>query len=150
MTLQELMAMMQGQRAQPLPVRSDYGLTGASISPQRSPYERTLAPGDKRSSGDLQNMLAEVIMAAGSAAVPGVQGQSVARRAPGMRAVSMTHPGDLSIKQLRNDLKGGSLEWAPIPSPRQWMLRFPDGTALKGFQSADEATAWMAKNKIEF
>ena len=132
-------------------VRPDYGLsTATGISPgARSAYERTMAPGQRRTPEELQAMLAEVIMAAGSGALPGVQGQARTRRPPGMRAISQTHPGDLTIKQLRSELKGGSLEWTPVPTSKPWMLRFPDGTALKGFESADAATAWLSKNKID-
>ena len=66
-------------------VRSDYGLsTATGISPgARSAYERTMAPGQRRTPEELQQMLAEVILAAGGAVVPGVGPKAQARQAPG-------------------------------------------------------------------
>lgn len=83
MNLKDLMAMLQGQTVQPSTVRPDYGLTGAMISQQRSPYERTMAPGEQRSAGDLQDMLGEVILAAGAGASPvaGPRGMELVRAA---------------------------------------------------------------------
>jgi hypothetical protein len=68
--------------AEPQGVRPDYGLRGAQISPQKSPYEPTLAPGETRSREDLQSMLWAVIEAAGMEAVPGVGPRKLERRAP--------------------------------------------------------------------
>jgi hypothetical protein len=81
------MALLQGQTQQPSTVRPDYGLTGAMISAQRSPYERTLAPGETRTAGDLQSMLGEVILAAGAGASPvtGPRGVELARTAARVR-----------------------------------------------------------------
>lgn len=74
--LQLLIGNGWGDNVQTEGVRPDYGLTGAQIQPaQRSPYERTMAPGETRSAASLRDMLAEVILAAGSGAVPGVGGR---------------------------------------------------------------------------
>jgi hypothetical protein len=69
-------------RREPEGVRPDYGLTGAQISPQRSAYEPTLAPGETRSREDLLSMLAGVIEAAGMAVVPGVGPRKLEQQAP--------------------------------------------------------------------
>jgi hypothetical protein len=65
-------------------VRPDYGLSTVTGIGQtaKSPYERTLRPGEQRSSEELRDMLAEVILAAGAGAVPGVGPKGQARRAP--------------------------------------------------------------------
>lgn len=66
--------------AAPVP-RPGYGLQCATVQPQaKSPYERTLRPGETRNLAELQDMLGEVILAAGSAAVPGVQGKAATRQ----------------------------------------------------------------------
>lgn len=83
--LQAIMAMLQGQRPQVTQVRPDFGLTGAQIGPQRSPYERTMASGETRSAQDLQSMLGEVILAAGSGALPAIGPRGQARQPPGGR-----------------------------------------------------------------
>jgi hypothetical protein len=64
-----------------------YGLTGAQISPQRSQYEPTLAPGETRTADDLRSMLGEVILAAGAGASPvtGPRGVELARTAARVR-----------------------------------------------------------------
>ena len=69
-----LMSMLQPQNPQVQPVRPlEQMLAGAQIRPlQKSPYEPTLAPGEQRSQEDLRRMLGDVILAAGSMAVPGV------------------------------------------------------------------------------
>ena len=68
-------------------VRPDYGLsTATGINPAaRSVYERTLAPGEKRSAESLRDMLAEVILAAGSVAVPVAAPRGQARKSPSER-----------------------------------------------------------------
>lgn len=109
--LQAIMAMLQGQRPQPSVVRPDYGLTGAMISAQRSPYEPTLAPGETRSRDELRSMLGGVIEAAGMAVVPGV----------GPRQIEMRPPGGRSYTEMRG-LKGSGgaeivrYEWRSKPS----------------------------------
>lgn len=82
--LQAIMSLLQApQPKRPVSVRPDYGLTGAQVlQTQKSPYERTLRPGETRSAEDLQGMLAEVIMAAGSNALPGAGPRGQARQAP--------------------------------------------------------------------
>lgn len=76
--------LLLGRPAQPVPQpRLGYGLAGASIRPmQKSPYERTLRPGETRNLSELQDMLGEVILAAGGGALPGVQGKGPTRQAP--------------------------------------------------------------------
>jgi hypothetical protein len=69
-------------QSEPEGVRPGYGLQGAQISPQRSAYEPTLAPGETRSREDLLSMLAGVIEAAGMAVVPGVGPRKSEQRAP--------------------------------------------------------------------
>lgn len=132
-------------------VRPGYGLeTATGIGrPVRSEYQRTLDPGETRSPESLQAMLAEVILAAGSGALPGVGPKVPAKQAPGMRSISATHPQEISVKQLRGELKGGSLDWSPTPSPKPWTIRYPDGTAFKRFENPTMALEWLAKNKIE-
>jgi hypothetical protein len=75
--------------AEPVPqgVRPDFGLSTVSGIGQtaKSPYERTLRPGEERSAEDLQDMLAEVILAAGSMAVPGIGPHKLPKQAPGSR-----------------------------------------------------------------
>jgi hypothetical protein len=68
-------------------VRPDYGLSTVTGIGQtaKSPYERTLRPGEERSSEELRDMLAEVILAAGAGVVPGVGPKGQARRVPGGR-----------------------------------------------------------------
>jgi hypothetical protein len=79
------------QEAPPEPVpqgvRPDFGLSTVSGIGQtaKSPYERTLRPGEARSAEDLQDMLAEVILAAGSGAVPGIGPHKLPRQNPGSR-----------------------------------------------------------------
>lgn len=98
--------MFQAPRApQPVSVRPDYGLTGAMVQAQaKSPYERTMRPGETRSAGDLQDMLAEVILAAGGAVVPGVGPRGAARRPPAARTVlrpkNWNALGDEGVKTL--------------------------------------------------
>lgn len=87
MTLQDVLAMLQGGPLSRLPrerqgVRPDFGLRGALIQSQaKSPYERTLAPGEKRSAKDLQAMLGEVILAGGAqpSGLTGLTGRQQAR-----------------------------------------------------------------------
>ena len=84
--LQAIMSLLQAPKPrQPAQMRPlEQILAGAQISPQRSQYERTMIPGEQRTAGDLQSMLGEVILAAGSMAVPGVGGRPV-RQAPAAR-----------------------------------------------------------------
>lgn len=94
LTLADILAALQGQptgAAQPVRTTPEGGLdlrailAGAQVDQQRSPYERTMRPGETRSVGDVQDMLAEVILAAGGAVVPGVGPRAAARRSPGGR-----------------------------------------------------------------
>jgi hypothetical protein len=63
-----------------------------------------MAPGEKRSAGDLQDMLAEVIMAAGSGALPGVGPHETAARAPGRTARRSVFHGTLKdITKVESD-----------------------------------------------
>jgi hypothetical protein len=94
MTLADIIAVALGSPWNPTVkqtgVRPDYGLsTATGISPQqRSPYQRTLDPGETRSAGEVQDMLADVILAAGG--VPGMaSGQ--ARMVPGARRRVVYH-----------------------------------------------------------
>lgn len=77
-------------------VRPGYGLGTAEaiMPPVRSPYQRTLDPGETRTPSQLQEMLAEVILAAGSAAVPAAGPRGQARRAPGNRRPSYEVSGE--------------------------------------------------------
>jgi hypothetical protein len=90
--LAELMALFQNggwaPGVQRTGVRPDFGLAGAQIKPMaRSPYERTLRPGETRGKDELRDMLAEVIMAAGAGASPvtGPRGVQLARTAARVR-----------------------------------------------------------------
>jgi hypothetical protein len=68
--LQSLMSLFQPARPKPGPRLTPSGeldiasiLRGSEIKPmQKSPYERTMRPGETRSAGDLQDMLAEVTL----------------------------------------------------------------------------------------
>lgn len=90
MTLGELMAALSGKRPEPQVRTSPDGglnlreiLAGSQVQPSmKSPYERTMRPGETRSAGDVQDMLAEVILATGGAVVPGVGPQGQARQSP--------------------------------------------------------------------
>lgn len=98
--LTQLLTLLQGNRGwgpdvQLGGVRPDYGLGAVTGLGQtaKSPYERTLRPGETRSSEDLQDMLAEVILAGGAGASPltGLTGRQQARQALA-RSRSFTSP----------------------------------------------------------
>lgn len=46
------------------------------------------------------------------------------------------------------ELDGMSLEWAPTPV-RPWKLRLPSGKVHKGFDTHEDAVAWMRKRGYE-
>lgn len=74
-----------GEGVQHEGVRPDYGLSTVTGIGQleKSPYERTMRPGETRTPENIREMLGEVILAAGAAALPGAVPQSVASRPPG-------------------------------------------------------------------
>jgi hypothetical protein len=120
--------------SEPVPqgVRPDFGLSTVSGIGQtaKSPYERTLRPGEARSAEDLQDMLAEVILAAGSGAVPAAGPRGQARQAPGRvrpghekqfeawfgdskavdargRPLTVYHGGPETIREFKSGREGG-------------------------------------------
>jgi hypothetical protein len=98
-------------------VRPDFGLTGAQILPaEKSQYEPTLAPGEKRTPEDLQSMLAGVIEAAAMSAVPGVGPHTPETRAPGR-----VYHGTNSSRGIRSEpgLHVGT------PEQAAWRIRDP-------------------------
>lgn len=121
-----------GENVQREGVRPDYGLsTATGVSPlAKSGYERTLRPGEERTTDDLQSMLAEVFFAAGG--VPGMgaaktrpartiprhvetpMGAGVTRRVGGRVTVENPTTGarmyDLSRGEYRAMRRGGALK----------------------------------------
>ena len=114
--------------AQPTGVRTSGGeanlaaiLAGAQLQQQqKSQYEPTLAPGERRTPEELQAMLANVIEAAGMAAVPGVGPHEMARQNPSARRRVAREPSktspegrglDLWIATVARRLQGEGLSY---------------------------------------
>jgi hypothetical protein len=120
MTLGELMAALRiGSEPKPAVRTTPDGgydlaaiMQGAGIDHQRSQYERTMRPGETRSPEELRAMLGEVVLAAGSMAVPGM-----VPRAEMPRPASAPRQAGLGEGAIRLGRSARDAVMAEMPAP---------------------------------